>query len=126
MTADPLAEGAADSAFDVVIPDSAIVEAEVHDISAFVDQFVAEQPVTDESLADLQHDITQSDLTLDPVHDVGLVDGFGSDADSASQGMVDDSGMDGQDIPADDTLAHDVLLDDGSVHHVYDDPSGMG
>jgi hypothetical protein len=111
-----------------VIPSDASVQAEIQDISALVDQLVADHPVTDEHLAEYQHEITQAETTLDTHLNAGFEDG--------SSGTVDATHLDGGDandstdhqdiIVQDDPLAHPSTMEDGNIHHVYDDHSGIG
>ncbi|QPN65983.1 immunoglobulin-like domain-containing protein [Synechococcus sp. CBW1006] len=111
---------------DAVIPDTSVVQAEVQDISALVDQLVAEQPVTDEHLADYQHDIIHTDPAFGTNLDPGFDDGSSAALDASSFDAAADDGTDTQDLPQDDPLSHSTSFDDGSIHPVYDDPSAIG
>ncbi|MCT0226128.1 hypothetical protein KQ310_13385 [Synechococcus sp. CS-1328] len=111
----------------VVIPADATVQADVHDISALVDQLVAENPVTDDHLAEYQHEITHTDPSLDTNLDTGFDDGSAGMDSTSLDGVHAADTADSQDLPQEDPLAHhDLVVDDGSIAHVYDDPSAMG
>ncbi len=75
LAPDAMVEAGDDVDSDVNIPDAVNVDSDVHDISALVDQLVAENPVTDDHLAEYQHEITHTDPALDTNLDAGLEDG---------------------------------------------------
>ncbi|MEA5475617.1 VWA domain-containing protein [Synechococcus sp. CCY9201] len=131
LLADSSSSGSLDSsvtADDVVIGDDAIVQDEVADVSSLVTQLLDDQPVTDDDLAEYQHDITLVDPILDTTQDSLLDDPASGGMDSGlADSSLHDSSDDSHDLSQHDPLHSDVSLDDsGATHYVYDDPGVMG